>query len=96
MNVVLRPEAERDIEEAIAWYEAQRTGLGAEFVDAVSERLVSIAENPEAYSVIMKETRRALLRRFPYGLFYLVETDRVVVMGCFHARLSPRRWAARK
>lgn len=39
MNVVLRAVAEQDLEQAAVWYDQQRRGLGAEFMDAVRERL---------------------------------------------------------
>ena len=35
MTVILRPEAEADLEEARSWYETQRTGLGDEFIEEV-------------------------------------------------------------
>lgn len=96
VKTVFRRAAQQDVEDAAHWYERQGPGLGLEFVDAVAERLESIRANPEAYPVIMGEIRRALLRRFPYGMFYLIEPDRIVVVACFHARLNPRRWAGRK
>ena len=95
MRVVLRPAAETDLEHAAAWYEQQRSGLGSDFMDAVRERLRGIHENPQAYPVVFKTVRRALLHGFPYGLFYVTEPDRIVVIGCFHARQSPRRWTKR-
>ena len=96
MTIVLRRTAERDLEQATAWYEQQRAGLGSEFMDSVRERLSGISENPEAYPLIFKTIRRALLRGFPYGLFYIKEVGRIVVLGCFHARQSPRRWTTRR
>ena len=64
--VIIRGLAERDLEEASGWYDLQRMGLGAEFLDAVTELIRRLAENPASYPVVNKETRRAVLRRFPY------------------------------
>lgn len=80
MKVVLRRAAERDLEQAAAWYDKQRSALGAEFLDSARERMAGVAENPEAYPVIVRDIRRALLRRFPYGLFYIIEPKRIVVL----------------
>jgi plasmid stabilization system protein ParE len=95
VKVVLRRAAERDIEQAALWYEQQRPGLGTDFMNAVRHSVSGISQNPEAYPVIVNQIRRALLRGFPYGLFYLVEGERLVVIGCFHARQSPKRWTTR-
>ena len=58
--------AEADVEEAFAWYEAQRPGLGETFRRALDVAVASIEEHPEAYAVIHRETRRVLLPTFPY------------------------------
>jgi hypothetical protein len=57
-------------------------------LDAAVQRL---ATNPEGSPVV----RRVRLRRFPYGLFYRVRPDALVVLACFHARRGPRRWQER-
>ncbi len=33
-----------------------------------------------------------MLRRFPYGVFYLTEGERIVVIACFHASRRPKPW----
>ena len=44
---------------------------------------------------VHKDVRRAFMRRFPYGVFYRVEEDQIIVVGVFHARRDPKRWQAR-
>ena len=41
-RLVVRPEAEADIDEAYAWYEDRVTGLGDQFLDAVGESIAVI------------------------------------------------------
>jgi plasmid stabilization system protein ParE len=53
-----------------------------------------IRENPELYPLARNSIRRAVLRRFPYLLFYLVEPRRIVVIGCLHASRDPETWPA--
>jgi len=50
-EVRLRPEAERDLADAAAWYEEQRQGLGRQFLEETQVLLSSISENPLAYSL---------------------------------------------
>ena len=54
-----------------------------------------ISHDPEACPVVVNNVRRGLLRRFPYGLFYVVEDEQLVVIGCFHVRQNPDRWTTR-
>ena len=76
---IFRPAAAADVEDAYRWYEAQRTGLGEEFLAAVGAAMASMAANPEQFPVLHRETRRALLQRFPYGLYYRIISDQIVV-----------------
>ncbi|MEE9392305.1 MAG: type II toxin-antitoxin system RelE/ParE family toxin [Planctomycetota bacterium] len=96
MKLLVRPAAAADIEEAHSWYEAQRTGLGREFLIAVSALLQAIAESPRRYPVVYRDARRANLRRFPYSVFYRIVGDIVVFVACFHGRRDPRRWQQRR
>jgi len=93
---IYRPAAAADIEQAYAWYEQERKGLGEEFLAEVkaTERLV--LERPEAYPVVVRQTRRALVHRFSYGLFYRVLGDTVVFVACFHTSRNPALWARRR
>ncbi len=91
----LRPAAAADIEDAYRWYEARRMGLGEEFLDAVKATLVAIAEDPELYAVVHRGTRRAFLRRFPYGVYYRIVEGSPVVVACFHAKRNPFVWRSR-
>ncbi len=92
---ILRPAAAADVEEAWRWYEAQREGLGDEFLEVVQVALESIRAQPESAPVVQRDVRRQLLRRFPYGLFYRLIQGQVVVVACFHAKRSPRLWRSR-
>ncbi len=93
--VILRPAAAAEVEDAWRWYEAQRDGLGEEFLEAVEKAFEAIWVHPESAPVAHRDIRRQLLRRFPYGLFYRLIQGQVVVVGCFHARRSPRAQRSR-
>ena len=95
MKLVIRPEAEAEISEAYDYYETLTQGLGAAFLLAVEACLDGIQRSPEIYPVLYKDIRRALLRRFPYGIFYLVEPEQIVILACFHARRNPQQWQRR-
>lgn len=93
--VRIRPEAEADLDEVCRWYNQQREGLGADFLLCFEEALEKIRRNPEIYPTVYKRLRRGLIRRFPYGVFYLVEEEEITIVGVFHGRRDPRRWESR-
>jgi toxin ParE1/3/4 len=93
--LVIRPEAEYDVEEAYRWYEDHRPGLGSDFILCVEEGLAKILRDPEMYQVVHKKVRRLLIRRFPYGIFYVWDQNRVVVLAVAHVRRDPKQWESR-
>lgn len=94
MNATLRAEAEADLEDAARWDE-QRQGLGGRLLDEVLRTIRLIEENPNRYPRVHGETRRAVTHRFPFGIFYNVDDDGVVVFAVLHASRNPARWKER-
>ncbi len=92
--LVLRPEVREELNEAYIWYE-QKLGLGDEFLDCVDETLNRISQMPESYAVAHHDVRRALVRRFPYAVYYRIVSSRVIVIAIFHGRRDPQAWQTR-
>lgn len=93
--IVVRRDAAADIEEAFAWYEAQRSGLGNDFRSELRTTLERVAQAPERYPVVLRSTQRVFMRRFPYGVFYRVYPEVIVVVAVMHARRDPQHWRSR-
>lgn len=89
------PEATAEIAEARAWYEQRQTGRGRDFTAAVNATLNRVEQLPLSFPIVRGETRRAAIRRFPYLLFYRVDSTGVVVVGCFHGARHPHVWLER-
>jgi plasmid stabilization system protein ParE len=85
----LRPEASADIAGAFSWYEAQREGLGREFAAELDRVFAAIRQFPAAGPIVHRSLRRALMRRFPYAVYYLFEEPRVEIRGVLHNRRNP-------
>ncbi len=96
LRVRVTPEAQADIEAGRDWYDAASSGLGTDFVDEVEATIRSAADWPNAAALVDESIRRALVARFPYGLFYAVEGETLVVLGCVHVRRHPRVWRSRR
>ncbi|PPC91119.1 MAG: addiction module toxin RelE [Methylobacter sp.] len=82
----------RDIGEAQAWYELQSPGLGEEFIAAIELQLKRLEQAPMLYAEVIPNVRRALLPRFPYGLFYAVGDNLLHILAVLHNARNPRRW----
>jgi plasmid stabilization system protein ParE len=95
-RLIYRPEAATDVRAAFEWYEQQREGLGEEFLAELARAEHKAASTPLSFRVVRRDTRRIMLRRFPYQLFYRVVADVVVVVACFHGRRSPKRLERRR
>jgi toxin ParE1/3/4 len=74
------------------WYEAQRVGLGGEFLAAVDAVVLAIENAPYRFPVVFKDARRAQLERFPYGVFYVLRHDDIYVYSVSHLHGDPRQW----
>ena len=89
--------AEREIDEAIEWYERQLPGLGAELVSAMRIAEETLTRDPERFAVLYvsrsgRRVHRLLLRRFPYSMHYLIDEQFVRVIAFMQANRDPRRW----
>jgi toxin ParE1/3/4 len=91
VTIRFRSKAARDLLEAKNWYENQREGLGLEFVDAIMGVVARVDATPAQFPRVRGETRRALLRRFPYAIYFIVEGDHRVVLAVLHQAANPMR-----
>ncbi len=77
--ISIEPVALSDIEGAATWFESQRPGLGTEFILELDHSIERVGTNPEAFAQVYRVFRRALLRRFPYALYFTYESDLIRV-----------------
>jgi plasmid stabilization system protein ParE len=95
LPVVYRRRVKHDLSAAFDWYEEQRTGLGAEFRASVQSTFNAIARHPELFAPVHGEVRRAIMSRFPFAAFYVVEPERVVVLRVLHTARNSKLWPKR-
>ncbi len=84
--LVVHHQAEADILKAFRWYESKRNGLGEAFVSEVDAVFARTIETPGAFPVVYRELRRAVLKRFPYIVYFRHEEDVIQVFGVLHGR----------
>lgn len=95
------PEAAREVEAIVDWYDDQRAGLGARFFAQLQHDLQLIRENPRVSPLWpgararALDVRRFLMERFPFALPYIVREELVVVLAIAHVRRHPEYWLER-
>lgn len=95
-RLIVGEEAEAEALEAAQWYELHAPGLGAELVETIEITLARIAENPLQFPVVYRGVRRALMRRFPYGIFFRVHPSHIKIVAIMHHSRDPNRWRGRR
>lgn len=95
VELVIAPEADQDIAEAYAWYQQHRSGLGEEFLGCVDAAIEGICRTPEMYRIVHENYRRALVRRFPYAIFYEHTEVALTIYCVFHTSRHPDKWRQR-
>lgn len=93
--VIIRRAAENDMANAASWYEQQSPGLGGEYLRAVEGCIAMIARHPQIYPIVYRGIQRALIRRFPFGIFFLKKQNSLIVLGCIHTKRHPDIFKAR-
>jgi plasmid stabilization system protein ParE len=94
-ELIIRSCAEKDIADAINWYEEKVKGLGENFLISLDEVFQSILRNPEAFPKVYKEFRRALMSKYPYSIFYIITRNKIIVIAVFHEKRNPEIWKNR-
>ena len=87
--------ANREVDDAVRWYEEREQGLSRDFLDELDHVVRLIRRYPRAGMQIETDIRRFLLTRFPYSLIYGIEEGGIVVIAVAHQHREPSYWADR-
>ena len=93
--VIVDPEAQAEFDEGYDYYESKRGGLGETFADAVQVVLDRIGQMPRIHRVVFADIRRAVVRGFPYCVYYREEASLIRVLSVFHTSRDPTIWQLR-
>jgi plasmid stabilization system protein ParE len=95
-SLVFRQQARREFDAAGDWYEREQPGLGEAFLAEVDQVLRLIAANPTAFPEVLDGVRKAVVKRFPYCLYFRTRGETIVVLAVFHSARNPKIWQARR
>ena len=85
------PEAKLDMKETFQWYEGRQEGLGDDFTTEVENALDRLILSPTSYGIVFQGMRRMAVKRFPYGIYYLVRGELILIVAVFHSRRNLAR-----
>ena len=95
LPVLLRPEADADLQATHDDLEQAQAGLGARFIARVREVLERVEDMPELYGVVWQDVRAARVRKFRHVVYYVVLPDRVEVLAVLHGARDASAWQSR-
>lgn len=95
MKIVFHPEAEAEFEAAIDYYEEKEIGLGYDFSIEVHEAISRSVLFPKAWPIIESNTRRTLVKRFPFGILYSKENGDIYILAVMNLHRDPDYWKHR-
>jgi toxin ParE1/3/4 len=89
---IIVPAAKADIKSSSTWYEAQQQGLGRKFLLLIRETIHFITNNPYAFQVRFDEVRTAVVKKFPFLIYYLIDNNyqTVIIIAIFHTSRDPK------
>ncbi|OFZ55541.1 MAG: plasmid stabilization protein [Bdellovibrionales bacterium RIFOXYB2_FULL_36_6] len=96
MNYSFHPDAEKELNEAVDYYNECQNGLGLEFAKEVYLAIQNILSFPHAWAQLSSNTRRCLTNRFPYGVIYQVTDKEVFIIAVMHLNREPNYWKKRE
>jgi plasmid stabilization system protein ParE len=94
-SVEFHPDAQDELISAAQFYEREAEGLGLDFVATVQITYERLRELPTSGAPLGRRVRRLLVPKFPYGLLYRVEPERIYILAVMHLHRRPGYWRSR-
>ena len=94
-SVEFHPEAQDEFISVAQFYERETEGLGLDFIATVQHAYERLPEFPVSGVPFGRRLRRLLVPKFPYGLLYRVEPERIYVIAVMHLHRRPGYWRSR-
>jgi hypothetical protein len=89
------PDAELELNASVDYYQECKDGLGAEFAYEVQKTIQRILEYPTAWQKLDGEIRRCLTNRFPFGIVYFQQEDKIIILAVMQLNRKPNYWKER-
>ena len=91
----IRVLAKNDIQEIVDYYDRLAPKITDKFMDDLYADLELLQGNPNLFQRKYKETRVRYMKKFPFGVHYMVKEDTVVILAVLHTSRNPKIWEER-
>jgi plasmid stabilization system protein ParE len=95
MKYSFHPEAEKEFDEAIDYFEEVEIGLGYDFAVEIYSTIERIMVFPKVWPILEGDVRRCLVKRYPYGILYSEENEGIFIIAVMHLHRNPEYWKHR-
>lgn len=95
MKVRFNPEALDEYEDSALYYLKINTRLAERFVEEVEATVRRMRRHPLAYAAVEEDIRRCLVKKFPFGIYYTIEADYLLIVAVMHLSRMPGYWKER-
>ena len=87
-RVILSPDAKTHVIAAVRWYQHSDPNVASRFLDETGAMIRRIKQFPRGFQIFRGSIRRAVFRRFPYSIYFLLKIELAVVLAVLHHRQS--------
>ena len=95
MKIRFLSPANNELDDAVRYYDHQLPGLGFRFFQEVTSAIERIKFMPEAWMKIGENTRRCILKAFPYALLYVIEPEEILITAVANLHRDPEHYKNR-
>lgn len=92
LTVSFFPAAQRELQDAVRYYNDQFPGLGFDFAAEVRHTTARILRFPASWTKLSPQTHRCLIHRFPYAVIYYFTSDKLFIVSIMHLKRNPDSW----
>jgi hypothetical protein len=93
--IIFHPDAENEVDNSIGFYEERQPGLGLDFQREVIDGISKIHDAPTCWPKHKYGTRKFLLPRFPFYIYYIDLPDYIWIVAVAHCSRNPNYWKDR-
>lgn len=89
-EIIVTPYAEVDLKDALAYYNEVSESIHQAFLTTLKTKLKSIQQNPLQFPVAIDKTRKAVIKGFPYNIYFVINLETVFVTAIFNTWRNPQ------
>jgi plasmid stabilization system protein ParE len=95
MNIEILEIAQKELDDAVLYYELEQPGLGSRFKEAVRQSIDRIKKYPTSWPIERGEVRKFFVHKFPYKILYSIQKQKIVILAVAHQHRKPGYWIER-